>query len=131
MSLDLVGFSPGDVDAAAISFPARDAGSVMLVSIGDALVVFLAEFVFVGVRIGIAAAPELFDKALPLVVSRELLESFSLLVGDDVSDVFLEPILVSLFQLRLDVARPFRRILALIAGLFLLRQARRQGKGQA
>ncbi len=76
----------------------------MLVSIGDALVVFLAEFVFVRVRIGIAAAPELFDKPFALVVGRKFLESFALFFGDDVSDVFLEPIFVSLFQFRLDVA---------------------------
>ena len=65
----LVRLAIHDPDAAAISFPAGNAGSEVLVGISDALVVFLFELVFVGVRIGIAPAPEFFDKALALVVS--------------------------------------------------------------
>src|SRR5438046_5298794 len=122
MGFSFVGLAIHDPDPTAIRLPAGNAGSEMLVSIGNALVVFLAKFVFVRVRIGIAAAPELFDKPFALVVGRKFLESFALFFGDDVGDVFLEPIFVSLFQFRLDVAFTLRRILALVVGLFLLRQ---------
>ena len=101
----------------------------MLVGIGDALVVLLAKLVFISVRIGIAPAPELFNETFALVVGFELLESLALFVGDDVSDVLLQPVLVSLLQFRLYVARLFRRVLAVIVAL-LLRQARGRGKSK-
>jgi len=41
----------------------------VLVSVGDTLVILFLEFVFLGVRIRVAAAPEFFDEALALVVS--------------------------------------------------------------
>src|SRR5258707_6430280 len=78
MRFGFVGLSIHDPDPTAIRLPPGNAGSEMLVRISDALVVFLAKFVFVRVRIGIAAAPELFDKAFPLVVSRKFLKSFAL-----------------------------------------------------
>ena len=91
----------------------------MLVGVSDALVIFLAILVFVGVGIGIAAAPKLLDKALALIVGLELLEGLPLLIGDDVSDVLFQPILVSLIQLGLDGARLLRWILSLFVVLFL------------
>src|ERR1043165_804517 len=76
----------------------------MLVGVCDALVVFLFELVFVGVGIRIAATPELFDKAFALVVSGQFLECLTFFVGDDVSDVLIEPIFVSLFEFGLYIA---------------------------
>src|SRR5437660_12895579 len=119
MRFRLVGFAPHDIDAAAIGLPSGNTGSEMLVGVGDALVIFLAILVFVGVGIGIAPPPKLFDKALALVVSLELLEGLPLFIGDDVSDVLFQPILVSLIQFGLDVARLLRWILGLFAVLFL------------
>jgi hypothetical protein len=57
----LVGLAVHDPDSAAVRLPARYARGKVLVGIGDSFVVFLAVFVFVGVRIGIATAPKLFD----------------------------------------------------------------------
>src|SRR2546422_566934 len=119
MGFGLVGFAPHDIDAAAIGFPSRNAGSEMLVGIGDALVIFLAILVFVGVGIGVPSPPKLLDKALALIVGLELLEGLPLFIGDDVSDVLFEPVFVSLIQLGLDVARLLRWILSLFAVLFL------------
>src|SRR6266478_3169890 len=130
MRLDLVGLAPGDVDTTTIGFPARNAGRVMFVGIGDALVVLLAIFVFVGVRIGIAPAPEFFDETLALVVGLEFLESFALFVGDDVGDVFVQPVFVNLFEFRLYVALLLGRILTLVL-LSLLGQARWRGKSES
>src|SRR6266550_2697529 len=114
MAFGLVRFAPGDINAAAVSLPAGNTRCVMLVGIGDALVVLLTKLVFISIRIGIATAPELFD------------ETFALVVSDDVRDVLVQPILVSLFQFRLDVARLLRRVLAFV--VLLLRQARGHGK---
>jgi hypothetical protein len=75
------------------------AGGKMFVGVSDSLVVFLAIFVFVGVRIGIAAAPKLFDETFPLVIGFQFLKRFALFVSDDVSDVLVEPVLVGFLQL--------------------------------
>src|SRR5215831_1041737 len=98
----------------------------MLVRVGDAFVVFLAIFVFVGVRIGITASPELFDETFPFIIRLQFFEGFALFVGDDIGDVFVEPVLVGLFQLRLLVAGLIHRIL--IGLVLLLREARGNGK---
>src|SRR5262245_8169609 len=100
----------------------------MFVRVGDALVILLAKLVLVGVGIGIAAAPELFDEPFALLVGLQFLEGLALFVGDDVSDVFFEPVLVRLFQFGLDVARALRRILALFGRLSFLRQTGLCGK---
>ena len=97
MAFSLVRLAVHDVDTAAVGLPAGDTRRVVLVGVSDALVVFLAKFVFVGVRIRIAPPPEFFDKPFALVVSFQLLESFALFVGDDVRDVFFQPILVRFF----------------------------------
>src|SRR2546428_6874149 len=128
MAFGLVRFAPGDINAAAIGLPTGNARCVMLVGISDALVVLLTKLVFISIRIGIATAPELFDETFALVVGFELLERLALFVSDDVRDVLVQPILVSLFQFRLDVARLLRRVLAFI--VLLLRQARGHGKSE-
>ena len=129
MAVLLVGLSVHDVDAAAIGLPAGNAGSEMLVRIGDSFVVLLAIFIFVGVGIGIATAPEVFDEAFAFLVRLQFLKRFSFVIGNDVSDVLFEPILIGLFQFRLDVARFFGRVLALGA-LGLLRQSGGHGKDE-
>ena len=94
----------------------------MLVSVGDALVILFLELVFFSVRIGIATAPEILDEAFALVVGGEFLKCFPFFVGDDVGNVFVEPVFVSLFQFGFDVARLVGRILLLLwktAGLAL------------
>src|SRR5260370_10354140 len=128
MALGLVRFAPGYIDAAAIRLPTGNAGRVMLVGIGDALVVLLTKLVFISIRIGIATAPELFYETFALVVGFELLERLALFISDDVRDVLVQPILVSLFQFRLHVARLFRRVLNFF--VLLLRQSRGHGKSE-
>ena len=56
-------------------------------------------------RVGIAAAPELFNKGVSLVVRVEFLEDGPFFVDHDVANVFLQPFLVviDLFLLRLLV----------------------------
>jgi hypothetical protein len=129
MAFDFVGLTPGYIDSTAIGLPAGDAGSIMLVGISYALVVLLAKFVLISVRIGIATAPELFNETLALVVGLQLLKGLPFFVSDDVGNVFVLPILVSLLEFRLDVALLFRRILTL-TGLGLLSQARGHGKSK-
>jgi hypothetical protein len=95
--------SEHDPDAAAIRFPAGYAGAEMLVGIGDSLVIFLFKLVLVSVRIRIAPAPEFLDEAFALVVSSQFLKCLTFFVGDDESDVFVEPIFVSLFEFGLTL----------------------------
>ena len=104
MRLGLVGLAIHDVNAAAIGFPPGYARRIMLVSVSDPLVIFFAIFVFVCVRIGIPTAPKLFDEMLSLVVGFEFLKRLSLLVRDDVGDIFVQPILVGFVEFLLNIA---------------------------
>jgi hypothetical protein len=92
--LDFVRRAPEDVDVAAIGFPAGDAGGEAFVGVGDAAVVLFAVGVFGGVRVGIAAAPEVFDVLLALFVGGETQEGVVLFFRDDVGDFFAEPSVV-------------------------------------
>src|SRR5438270_157558 len=129
MGFSLVGFAIHNPNAATVGLPPGNTGSEMLVGVSDALVIFLAILVFVGVGIGIAPPPKLLDKALALIVGLELLEGLPLFIGDDVSDILFQPILVSLIQFRLDVASLLRWILGFFAVLFL-REACRNGENE-
>ena len=102
-----VGFSrirrtPGYVDAPAVGLPARLAGGIVLVGIGDATVVLFAKFVLRRVRIGVAPQPELLDESIPLLIVAQLLEGLALLIGDDPGHVLVQPGLVSPLQLVLQ-----------------------------
>jgi hypothetical protein len=78
----------------------------VLVGIRNAAVVLFA--VIVGERLGIRIAPQpkLLDELLALLVVREPGERLALLVRDDISDVFLEPLLEGSREL------PLKRFLA-------------------
>jgi len=58
--------------------------------------VFFLEFVFDGVRSGIAALPEGFDELVAFFVVGEKFEGLLLFVGDDPADVFVKPLLICL-----------------------------------
>ncbi len=54
---------------------------------------------FRGVRVRIAAQPEVLDKLVALLVVAEMLERLHLLVGDDPPDILIHPLLVDTLQL--------------------------------
>src|SRR2546428_3491122 len=124
MAFDFVGLAPRDIDAAAIGFPPRDTGGVVFVRISNALVILLPKFVLVGIRVGIAPSPEFLYEPLALFVSFQFLEGPSFIIGDNVGDVFFQPVFIGLLQLGLHIAGLFRRILTRIAGFVFLSQAR-------
>src|SRR6266850_3263321 len=99
----------------------------MLVSIGDAFVVLLFEFVFLGIGIRIAPAPKLFNKPFTFIIGGEFFESLFLFVGDYVSDILLQPIFVGFLEFRLHIARFIHWILALPR---VLRKTKEAGAGQ-
>src|SRR5437867_4590602 len=107
MGFDLVRLAPHDIDTAAIGFPPRDAGRIVFVRVGNTLVILLAIFILVSVRIGIAPSPEFLYEPLALVVSLQLLESLSFIIGNDVGNILLQPVFVGLLQLGPDIARLF------------------------
>ena len=102
VGIDRVGRAEGDVDVAAVGLPAGLAGGEVLVRVGDAAVVLFAEFVLRGVRIRIAAQPEILDEGVPLLVVRERLEGLALFVGNNVGHVLVQPGLVGALQLLFD-----------------------------
>jgi len=61
--------------------------------------VFFFELVLDRVRRGVAPQPELFDELLALFVRLQPFERRPLLIGNDVSDVLVQPLLVRSFQL--------------------------------
>ena len=71
----------------------------MLVGVGDAPVVLFLELVLDGIGRGVAAQPELLDELLALFVGLQALEGCLLLVGDDVGDVLVQPLLPGGLQL--------------------------------
>jgi hypothetical protein len=78
MRVNLIGLAVHDVDAAPIRLPAWDAGSEMLVGVGDSLVVLFFVFVLFGVRSGIATLPELLNEVISFfVVVSSLKAAFS------------------------------------------------------
>src|ERR1700688_717890 len=99
MRFDFVGWAVNDVSAAAVGLPAGNARRIMLVSVGDAPVVFFLVLVFLGIRSGIAPQPELFDELLALVIRAQPFPGLPFLVGDDVGDVLIEPFPVRGLQL--------------------------------
>src|SRR6185503_14007001 len=99
----------------------------MLVGISNALVVLLFELVFIGIRIRIAPAPEFLDKPLPLVIRCQFLKSLSLFVGNDIGDVLLKPVLVSLLEFGLNIAGLVHRILTFRS---ILREPKEAGSGE-
>src|SRR5581483_8510569 len=96
MGFDFVGLSKDDVNTAAIGFPSWDASCKVLVGVGDALVVLFLILVLFGVGRRVAALPERFDEVVALFVIRELLEGGTFFIGDDVNDVFVEPLFIRL-----------------------------------
>src|SRR5947208_2746726 len=98
----------------------------MLVSIGDAFVVLLFEFVFFSIRIWIAPAPKFFNEPFTFIIGGEFFESLSLFIGDYVSDILLQPIFVGFLEFRLNHAGLIHGILALP----VLRKAKEAGAGQ-
>src|SRR5437870_12749982 len=102
MQLDLIRRTILDVDTAAISPPTLNAGRKMLVSIGDAPVVFVLKFVVLAIRIRVAPLPEGFDKLVSLFIIRELGEGLTLVIGNDPAHIFIQPLLVFAFQLSLQ-----------------------------
>src|SRR5262249_15436592 len=126
MRFDLIGLAEHDIDAPAIGLPSRDAAGEMFVGVGDALVIFFAVFVDVGVGIRIAVEPEPFDELLALVVGLEIVEDLALLIRDDPADVFIYPALVYALDL-LFLALLCLLSLLLVLTLFVLLIVLREG----
>src|SRR5262249_48105127 len=99
--------------AAAIGLPAGDSGCVALIGVRDAAVVFFLELVFDGVGRGVAAQPEMLDELLTLFFRLEALAGRALLIRDDVSDLFVQPVAVRRFQL---LAEPLFFLFTLLLG---------------
>src|SRR5947208_4034684 len=92
MRLDFVGLSIKDIDASAIRFPTWLSRGETLVRVGNTAVMFFLEFVLDGIRRRITPEPELLDELLTLFIRFQCLERRFLLVGDDVRDIFIQPL---------------------------------------
>src|SRR5580658_1842504 len=99
VGIDFIRWTVDNIGPAAIGFPAGDAGGEALIGVGDAPVVLFFKFVLLGIRSWVAPQPELFGEAFTLGVVREDLERPALFIGDDVSDVLVEPDLIGRLQL--------------------------------
>src|SRR5664279_5926658 len=75
MRVNLVGWTPHNVNAPTVGSRPWDSRRKMFVGVGDAAVVLFLEFVLRRVRSRIAAQPELFDKLVTLLVVRKLLKA--------------------------------------------------------
>ena len=92
MRLDFVGLSVKDIDASAIRFPTRLSRGETLVRVGNTAVMLFLELVLDRIRRRITPEPELLDELLTLFIRFQSLESSFLLVGDDVRDIFIQPL---------------------------------------
>ena len=102
MRLDFIRLAVHDVHATAISFPSGNTGGKVFVRVSNALVMLFLEFVLYGIRRWIAARPKCFDEIVALLIVRKLLEGGSLFVGDDVANIFVQPLLVDVVDLFLE-----------------------------
>lgn len=98
MRVDLVGWTPDDIDAATVGFPARNAGSEVFVGVGQAAIVLFSEGVGGRFRVGIAVVPENFDELLALLVRGKFAKGAAFLLGDDVGDLILDPVFVRITE---------------------------------
>ena len=87
----------------------------MLVGVGNAPVVLFLERILRRILIRIPPLPEILDERFPLFVGGEVNEGATFFGGDNVNDVFVEPLLVSGIQLVIEV---FVLLLALFPGFF-------------
>src|SRR5690348_13274232 len=94
MALERVRLAVHDVDAAAICPPSRDTRGEMLVGISDAAVVLLLNRIIDRVWVRTAPLPKLLDEVFTLLVCLQLQKSSALRIGNDVDDVFVEPLFV-------------------------------------
>jgi hypothetical protein len=94
VGFDLIWRAEHDVNVPAIALPAGNAGRIALIRVRDTAVVFFLVFVLGGIRRRIATQPELFDKLLALVVGSEPVPCLPLLIGEDVGDILVQPLLV-------------------------------------
>src|ERR1035441_120873 len=105
----LIGRAVGDVDAAAVGFPAWDGRRVMLVGIRDAPVVFLFEFVYHRTGGRVAAKPELFDEVLTFRLGSQPFECAALVVGAGASTSATRMIPQRTLPSEWDGVAPFRK----------------------
>src|SRR5215475_13987071 len=124
MGLNLIRWSVHDINAATIRHPSRHAGREVLVRVLDPAIMLVLKRIVFAVRVGITTVPERLDKLLALLFVGELHESFSLVVRNDPTHVFVEPFLViraqfsleglPVFLLALLTDRPLERIAGLV-----------------
>src|SRR5579863_5075297 len=98
MRIDLVRRTVLNINPPSIGLPSRNTRRKPVVGVGDAPVMLLTKFVFLGVRSRIAPQPEILDERLPLVVGLQRLKNLPLLVRDYVADLFVQPPLIRCLQ---------------------------------
>ena len=116
MGFDLIGRAPHDVHPPAIRPPPGNARGEALIGVGDPAVVLFLEFVFDGVRRGIAPLPERLDELLALFIGLQLQERRALFIGNDVRDFLFQPFLIRGGEFFFELPQVF---LALVVVLFL------------
>src|SRR6185437_11125278 len=93
-----IGRAKLDVDHAAVGELPGLARGEMFVGIGDAAVVLFAVGVFRRIGIWIAAAPELLNEGVALLVVAQALEGLPFLVADDPANILIQPLFVGAVQ---------------------------------
>ena len=102
MRINLVGRAVHNVDTAAVGFPTGDSCREVFVGVFDAAVMLFFKFVFFGIGRRIASLPEGFYELVALFVVGKLFEGFALFVGNNVDNVFVEPLFISLAEFLLE-----------------------------
>ena len=92
MRVDFIGWTPHDVDTAAVCPPARYSRGEVFVDIRNSTIVFLFKCVVGRIRVGIAPLPESLDKLLTLFVGIEVEKAAALFGSYDVDHVLVEPL---------------------------------------
>src|SRR5580700_1279852 len=118
----LICWTPHDVHATTVRFPARNPGGKVLVGVSDAAVVLF--FKIVVRKIGIAAAPqpELLDKLLALFIGIKLQEGIPFFWRNDIDHVLVQPLFVLAVEFFEGLARFLFLLFALLFGKGLRRR---------
>ena len=83
----------------------------MVVGVSNTAVMLFFVLVFLGIRCGVAAEPELLDKLLAFFVRFQTFESRFFLVCDDVNHVLIQPLLPGASELFFELFLLLRDLL--------------------
>src|SRR5262245_23260152 len=130
MRFDFIGLSERYVNTAAVGLPTGNSGRIFFIRVLDTFEVLLFVLVLGSVGIGVASEPEVLNELIAFFVGFKGFERLSFLIGYDVTDILVEPVLINTLQLFFPLALIAVFALVFVLVLFLSDDARKYSSSQ-